>query len=308
MMITSLMLNEDLEERLPKTADAFPHLACYVEMDRYPGRCVPWHWHPDVEFLWVLQGSLRLSTNNECHLLAAGEGAFINSNRLHYQEPLPGLPVITLNQILDIRLLSGFHKSIYEQKYIDPVLECQELEAVRLCPASPDQRAILEHVRRSYDAADREALGYEFTVRNELSSAWFLLYQEIKDMVETRRAVWNHGEERIKKMLLYIQKHYGERVLLKEIADAASISERECLRCFSQNLGTTPFTYLTEYRIRKAAGELQRTSRPVTEIAYACGFSGTSYFSKTFKKVMGCTPSEYRAMKREETGGPCGNV
>ena len=37
MMITSLMLNEDLEERLPKTADAFPHLACYVEMDRYPG-------------------------------------------------------------------------------------------------------------------------------------------------------------------------------------------------------------------------------------------------------------------------------
>lgn len=294
MIITSLMLNENLEEQLPRTGNAFPYLACYVEMDRYPGRSIPWHWHPNLEFIWVLQGSYRLSTSNGCHVISAGEGAFINSNRLHYQEPVPGLPVITLNQIVDAVLLSGFHKSVYEQKYILPVLECRELEAVHLCPVNPDQRTILEHFRRSYDAADREAPGYEFVVRNELSSAWFLLYQEVQSMLEARRVVQSHGEERIKSMLLYIQGHYRDRISLKEIADSASISERECLRCFSQNLNTTPFTYLNEYRIQKAAGELQQTNRPVTEIAYGCGFAGTSYFSKTFRKIMGCTPSEYR--------------
>ncbi len=299
MIITSLMLNENLEEQLPKTTDAFPHLACYVEMDRYPGRAVPWHWHPDLEFIWVLQGSYRLSTSNGCHVISAGEGAFVNSNRLHYQEPIPGIPVITLNQIVDARLLSGFHKSVYEQKYISPVLECQELEAIHLQPVDPNQRTILEHFRRSYDAADREDPGYEFIVRNELSSAWFLLYQEVQTMLESRRVTPNHGEERIKRMLLYIQEHYRNRISLREIAESASISERECLRCFSQNLNTTPFTYLTEYRIQKAAGELSQTNQAVTEIAYGCGFTGTSYFSKIFKKVMGCTPSEYRNSQKK---------
>lgn len=95
---------------------------------------------------------------------------------LHYQEPVPGLPVITLNQILDARLIAGAHKSIYEQKYVTPVLECRELEAMHFCPAVSGQREILERIRRSYEAADREEPGYEFTVRGELSRAWFLLF------------------------------------------------------------------------------------------------------------------------------------
>ena len=302
MILTSLRLGEDLEEQLPRSADAFPYLACYVEMDRYPGGIVPWHWHPDVEFMCVLQGSVRLSTNNECHVLSAGEGAFINSNMLHYQEPVPGLPVITLSQILDARLIAGAHKSIFEQKYVLPVLECRELEAVRFSPADPDQREILDRIRRSYEAADREEPGYEFTVRSELSKVWFLLYQSSESVRNSGRVIGGQGEERIKRMLVFLQKHYEEKVSLGMIADAAGISERECLRCFSQKLNTTPFTYLLEYRIRRAAELLQKTDSPITEIAYACGFSGSSYFGKTFRKLMGCTPSEYRAMQTEGAG------
>lgn len=294
MIITSLRLDENLEEQLPRGEKAFPYIACYVEVDKYPGKVIPWHWHPEVEFTYVLQGSIRLSTNNQCHVISAGEGAFINSNMLHYQEPVPGLPVITLNQLLDARLIAGAHKSIYEQKYVLPVLECRELEAMHFRPAEPVPREILERIRRSYEAADRETPGYEFIVRNELSQAWFLLSQETLSLQRSRRVTGGQGEERIKKMLLFIHEHYEEKLSLEMIADSASISGRECLRCFSQNLNTTPFTYLLEYRIRKAAGELQKTSLPVTEIAYSCGFSSASYFGKTFRKIMGCTPSEYR--------------
>ncbi len=301
MIITSLRLGEDLEEQLPRGADAFRYLACYVEMARYPGGIVPWHWHPDVEFMCVLQGSVRLSTNNACHVLSAGEGAFINSNVLHYQEPVPGLPVITLNQILDARLIAGAYKSIYEQKYVLPVLECRELEAVRFCPADPDEREVLDRIRRSYEAADREEPGYEFTVRSELSKAWFLLFRLSESVRNSGRILVSQGEERIKKMLLFLQAHYEEKLSLKMIADSAGVSERECLRCFSQNLNTTPFTYLLEYRIRRAAEMLQKTKRSVTEIAYACGFGGSSYFSKIFRKIMGCTPSEYRALQAEDS-------
>lgn len=300
MIITSLHLDENLKEQLPRTEFSFPYLACYVEMNRYPGRIIPWHWHPDVEFMCVLQGTVRLTTNNECHVISAGEGVFINSNTMHYQEPVPGLPVIMLTQLLDVRLIAGSYKSVYEKKYVLPVIECRELEAMHFCPSHPNQREILDRMRRSYEAADREEPGYEFTVRGELSKAWFLLFQETVSVRNSGRTGGGQSEERIKKMLLFVQNHYEEKLSLKMIADSAGVSERECLRCFSQNLNTTPFTYLLEYRIRKAAGELQRSSHSVTEIAYSCGFSGTSYFSKTFRRIMGCTPLEYRKQQKEE--------
>lgn len=302
MIITALSINENLQEQVPRNTAEFPLFTCYGNITLFPGGYVPWHWHPDIELFWLLQGTMRLCTNNHTFVIQAGEGAFINSNMLHYKEPLPGLPPISLDLVFDAQLISGFHKSVYEQKYVAPILECRELEAIHLTPASSNHRTILELIRHSYDAADRAEAGYEFTVRNDLSSAWFLLFQETLPILNSKKVVANQGEERIKQMMLFIHAHYSEKISLEQIASAANISEREALRCFSQNLNTTPFTYLLEYRTRRAANELKETNRSVTDIAYSCGFSGTSYFSKTFKKFMHCTPSEYRGLHKNADG------
>lgn len=299
MFIHSLSLNENLQEQVPRNTAEFPLLASYGDISMFPGGHIPWHWHPDVEFTWMLQGSLRLCTNNHTFTLQAGEGSFLNSNMLHYKEPLPGLPPITLDMVFDPLLVSGSRKSVFDQKYVTPILECRELEAIHLKPYTPNHRAILELIRHSYDAADRAEAGYEFTVRNDLSSAWFLLFQDVSALLHSKKIVASQGEERIKQMMLFIHAHYSEKLSLEQIAASANISEREALRCFSRNLNTTPFTYLLEYRTRRAAGELRETNHSVTDIAYSCGFSGTSYFSKTFKKFMHCTPSEYREQHRQ---------
>lgn len=304
MIAMSLSLNENLQELVPRNAEEFPVYTCYENLTLHPGGYVPWHWHPDVELIWLLQGGMRLCTNNHTFLIQAGEGAFINSNILHYKEPLPGPAPLSLNQLFDTQLISGSHKSVYEQKYVTPVLECRDLEVIHLQPSVTNHRTILELIRHSYDAADRAEAGYEFTVRNDLSSAWFLLFQEVSPILHSRKVVASQSEERIKQMMLFIHAHYAEKISLEQIAEAASVSEREALRCFSQNLNTTPFTYLLEYRIRRAASELQETNRPVTDIAYSCGFSGPSYFGKIFKKFMHCTPSEYRELHNGKDAAP----
>ncbi len=301
MIVTSVKLKETMEEEVFRPVEAFPHTACYGNMSIYPGGYVPWHWHPDVEFAWVLQGAMHVNTNNHSFLVRAGQGAFINSNMLHNMEPVPGPDVIYLCQLFDVQLLYGSHKSIFEQKYITPIIECKELEAMQLDLSEPNQRQILSLLQHSYDAADRSDYGYEFVVRSDLSSVWCLLCQEAAPVLHAKKIMANPGEERVKKMLLYIHSHYREKIGLEEMAGAASISVRECLRCFRQNLNTTPFTYLLEYRIRKAADELRDTDKPVTDIAYACGFSGTSYFSKIFRKIMKCTPSAYRRSQQEQS-------
>lgn len=303
MIAKPLQLNENLEELIPRPDETFPVWAFYESFDLHEGGRVPWHWHPDVEITWILQGSIRLCTNNQTITLHAGDGAFINANALHYKELLPGTVPTALDLLFDPLLISGSHRSVYEQKYITPILTCRDLEVMPLTPSVTNQRTLLEHVRNAYDAADRGLPGYEFTVRNHLSDAWFLLFQESETLLHSKPVIADHREERIKKMLLYIQQHFQEKLSLEQIADAANISSRECLRCFNQSLNTTPFTYLLEYRIRQAADELKHTGHAVTDIAYACGFSNTSYFGKTFRKFMNCSPSEYRSLyqNRSET-------
>ena len=299
-MIRELILNENLEENVYRPVEGFPHMSCYEEMALRPGGFVPWHWHADVEFLWVMQGGVRLDTSNHTYALHTGEGAYINSNMLHYKESLPGAPPIVLNQLFDVQLLAGGYKNVFEQKYIAPVIECRELEALIFRPSSANQRQIIELFRHSYDASEQREYGYEFTVRNDLSSLWCLLCREAAPMIEAKKPVSTQGEERIKKMMLYIRDHYSEKISLEEIAGAANISGRECLRCFRDMLNTSPFGYLMDYRVRRAAGLLRETERTVTDIAYACGFFGTSYFGKVFKKSMDCTPGQYRKLYREE--------
>ena len=86
-----------------------------------------------------------------------------------------------------------------------------------------------------------------------------------------------------------------EPLTLDKIADSILVSKSECCRCFKRAIGLTPIEYLMKYRIMESAVRMkQKESESISEIAGTVGFNNTSYYSKVFKKMMGCTPSEYR--------------
>lgn len=77
------------------------------------------------------------------------------------------------------------------------------------------------------------------------------------------------------------------------------MSVRDCFRTFKDYVGMGPAQYLREYRVRQSCRLLTHTSRTVESIAFACGFSSAAQFAQTFRGIMGCTPSAYRAKWRE---------
>ena len=96
-------------------------------------------------------------------------------------------------------------------------------------------------------------------------------------------------------MLQYIQDFYAEPIPLTKIANAAGLSERECLRCFHRMIGGTPIQYLLKYRLMQSAAMLHAAPTAcIAEISAACGFDNPSYFSKQFRRFYQCTPREYR--------------
>ena len=89
-----------------------------------------------------------------------------------------------------------------------------------------------------------------------------------------------------------------EEVTTASLAASAMISESECLRCFHKTIGLPPMQYLKQFRIQKAAELLISTEKKIGDIGAECGFLDTSYFTKVFRELRGCTPGEYRRRER----------
>ena len=92
----------------------------------------------------------------------------------------------------------------------------------------------------------------------------------------------------------YIDKHLTEKILIEEVCrntgTNASTLNFKFRREFNMSIGQ----YITDRRIKNACRLLISTSYSISEIASRCGFSDVYYFSNTFKKIQGISPSEYR--------------
>jgi two-component system response regulator YesN len=93
----------------------------------------------------------------------------------------------------------------------------------------------------------------------------------------------------------FIDEHYPEEsISLDRVAREVNISPNYFSAMFSQEVGQTFIEYLTGKRIGEAKRMLRQTDKRSSEIAFAVGYKDPHYFSFVFRKVSGCTPSEYR--------------
>ena len=82
------------------------------------------------------------------------------------------------------------------------------------------------------------------------------------------------------------------------IAYGRHIVTRFSLQMMNQKkTGKSFFTFLAEYRIDLACDMLQKTDKSVAEICFESGFGDVPYFNRTFKKMKGMTPKEYRNLQ-----------
>ena len=145
-----------------------------------------------------------------------------------------------------------------------------------------------------HSTAGEEKDGYELEICGLLNRAWQGVYAQTLPVIGARQPLPRMETARLKQMLGFIRDHYAEDISPADIAAAAGVCERECFRCFKQELGTTPLSSLTDFRVRKAAELLRETDRSVTDIASACGFATSSYFGKVFRRRMNLSPLAYR--------------
>ncbi|MCM1569654.1 MAG: AraC family transcriptional regulator [Roseburia sp.] len=101
---------------------------------------------------------------------------------------------------------------------------------------------------------------------------------------------------RLSMVLDYLDTHYSENITLEEAAGIANFSKFYFTRLFKQYTNQTFYDYLSSRRIQAAEQMLTVPNLAITEISLKSGFSSLSSFNRTFKRLKGCSPSEYRSL------------
>jgi AraC-like DNA-binding protein len=99
-----------------------------------------------------------------------------------------------------------------------------------------------------------------------------------------------------------MDRSYARPLDVAALARIAMISEAHFIRTFKLAFGETPHRYLQRRRLERAMALLRETERPVTEICLEVGFASLGTFSRTFSRVLGMSPSAYRAAWRAGAG------
>lgn len=106
--------------------------------------------------------------------------------------------------------------------------------------------------------------------------------------------VFASNSDRISYVGAYIENHFTADLSIDFLAEKADMSTRSFSRAFRQQYQSAPLDYILQLRINRAENLLKHSEKTITEIAYACGFQDSSYFSRMFRKRTGMAPAEYR--------------
>lgn len=270
---------------------------------------IHWHWHEEVEFQYIQQGQAYI-TCDECNIsVFAGDIIFINQNVRHFITPAGADGVIYSSVVVNPSFILGLGQLELESKYVNPIIADRSFNCLHITSRDVIYQQFEPLVRQLITLNEGCPSGYELLSKAYVLQLWKLLYDQfpVKSAVSpsiTARTA-NQDAQRAKQAMLYIQEHFMETVTLDDIANSILVSRSECCRCFKRATGLSPIEYLMKYRIMEAAKYMHRkTHESISEIAGAVGFNNTSYFNKTFKKFLGCTPTEYRQSLRKDTSLP----
>lgn len=230
------------------------------------------HWHENPEFLRCVSGEGEAITEAEKFDFVKDNIITINPNEPHDFASTPGKEIRYNCLIID----ADFCK----ENGID-------IENIKYEARIADEKACKLY-DKAFSACIEDTEFQSLTARTSILE--FLLYMCKNHLANNQNKISISGMEEIKKAVTYIRNNYMNPITLENAADVAGFSVYYFSREFKKVTGTTFVTFLNSVRCKNAA-KMLRKGMSVTDVCFACGFKELSYFSRTFSKIMGISPS-----------------
>lgn len=258
------------------------------------------HWHEELEFLLVTEGSAMFRVDANDYEVHAGEAIFINSGMLHSGYVTSESPCAFQAVVFHANILRGSSVDLIFDQYMNPLIQHQILAPVHLRTIPGEQLEILIMLRQLFDVDQAKKYASELHIKGILYSAMSTLLQMCAPLQRLKADSDSVRMARIKAVVEFIEHSYADQITLMQLAELASMSEAYFCRFFKKITTKSPITYLNYYRVQRAAQLLTSTDSKIMEVALDVGFNSLSYFNTVFRQRFDCTPKQYRKSARHE--------
>lgn len=282
------ILNSDASENVDYNTPEFPAYIKKGQLSSYPDFRAISHWHDDLEFILILEGQMFYDVNGQKISLQAGEGIFVNSRCFHYGYSDTHTECLFICILLSPLLLSV--NTYFVENFLNPLVHNVHFPYQKLNPSTQWQYSILSDLEMLYEENTDKI--HPFNILERTVRIFRLLTENMdsfSDYDKNTDDIMN-----LTAMIGYVQKNYSNKILLKDISSSGNCCKTKCTALFQKYLNTSPMIYLNRYRLEKSVFLLRNSAMSVTEIAYACGFSNSSYFCELFHKYYNTTPGKFR--------------
>ena len=232
------------------------------------------NWHENIELLYFTEGYGQALCNSVIYDVEAGDIIIVNSNAIHG---------------IRSRQQCAYHCLIIDSSFLasnNILVKNIEFQAlVRSQQTGVFFNAIVQELK-SYNSF--QATG----VRANILMLMLYLARNHSSPVFPQKKGRVTSDESIKRGIAYINEHLSHKITLEDLADQVNLSKCYFAHEFKKATGMTVVAYINAARCHAANRLLLTRQYSVNEVAAKCGFENNSYFSKTFKRVMGYLPSE----------------
>lgn len=221
--------------------------------------------------MYILNGSAQIQCYGKSYYVKKDDVVLLNCFDPHAYKAIKDLETIWFH--FDTQNGRELYENIYDVQGC--VME------------SGNSYIIKQYIQRIYDMHKKGVI-----IEEALSSAYIArIIAEIFTMEHTES---NQDNTSIEESVQYISQNYSKKLLVKELADQAALSQYYFSRQFKKETGFTPHEYITKTRITQAKILLKSTNKKLFEIAGLCGLSDEASLIKLFKRYSNMTPGQFR--------------
>ena len=252
------------------------------------------HDHDFDELVIVLEGSGIHETKKLKSTISAGDVFLITQGEQHIYRKMKNLKIANIlfeQETLDIdwerfRNIHGFTALMETEPNLREKTNFRNKHT--LTPEQLDEISTL--IYKLKNEFDNQFSGWQIMV--------FILIQELFiQLARTYSTTRKKNSQRmvcLTRMTQYIENNYAKHISRDMIIYAGKTSTAVGTRIFKEFLDKSPIEYLLHTRLTHAVDMLKHSDKSISEIAFACGFRDSNYFSMQFKKVMGIPPKKFR--------------
>ena len=249
----------------------------------------PMHWHSEFEINFVREGFAEFNCGDEKFVSSAGDIIVIQPNVMHSVYPCPDAHQVYDTLVFSHEIFGRSETDRYINECIKPLMNGSMRIPMHITAAHHYYHELEMMMENIFACAKGDAPQLDMLMRSELLRFFWLL--ETESEVD---ADFHEPSEVIRPALEYISIHFRENITIRQLAAVVHLSESYFMNQFQKYVGFSAIEYISHFRINQACKRLTSTKESVLEIAFDCGSRNISNFNRQFRKVAGCSPTEYR--------------